>query len=584
MEMTGPGNLRTSRLSRGAVALVAVFFAGVAGPVSGATDPGSDETRPVEIRSRRGAVSCGDAAAAKAGARILEEGGNAVDAAVATSLAMGVVDPSTSGLGGAAFVLIAMRNGAVVALDGSVTAPIRVDRAELARMKRDGYVPGYRKIAAPGALAALGTALERYGTMPFPVVARPAIEMARDGVERTPVFRAFAESYASRIVESKELSFELLGPGTSLRGDLSPACPSLLERTLRRLAANGWRDFYVGEIASEIDAEMTSRGGAVRRMDLARVRAEELEPVHARYRGHEVLAAPYPAAGATLALALNVLDRVPREVLLSEPADRRHLLVDAVRMAWAEWHQAGRSREASQLAAVDPGRADKMAALVRLDRLLADNEITEEPALQRIAGGTTQISVIDAAGNAVSLTQSLGGGFGACVSSPTLGFPWNELLLAFDMDEPRSVDALAPGKKAFLAAAPAIVRGADGWLLALGSPGTTRIPSILLEVITRVVDQGLPLAQAVGAPRVLWGCCGEGDAVFLETAPPYGPPAAAELTRRLFWDVRPFASPRTAGDLLFFGGVNAVLALPNGTTVAVADARRQGAVAAPGVP
>lgn len=539
-----------------------------------------DVAQAETIRSPSGVIAAGSPAAADAGARILAAGGNAVDAAVAAAFTLGSSDPGGSGLGGATFMLIHLADGRTVALDGSTPAPLAARAEVLAELAARDALFGHATVAPPTTVAVLATALRRYGTMGFSDVLAPAIEAAVDGYEIDWTERAFVGDYRAKLTLSPTLAQGRLVGGRPLPVGSHVDQP-VLARTLARLARRGADDFYRGAVAAEIDADMRRHGGFVRLADLALVRPVERPPVRGVFRGHEVLSIGHPCGGTAVVEALQILDQLPPESLASPDARRLGLLANAVRVAQAD---ATRAAAGSELEGELLGRdhAAQRAALlggtgpVTVD----DGPASPWPATD---GNTTHLSVADAAGNVVALTQSLGRFFGAGVADPALGFPYNCLLEVFDHDDPASPYYLRPQAVVPAATAPTIVLDPGGGLrLALGSAGSDRITSAVVDVTVAALADGRRLGEAVAAPRVLW-TGGHEARLALEIAPPFDDALADRLVEHGWPDVYRLRFPARTIDLVYFGGVNLVGREPGDDAVtAVADPRRNGAVAAAG--
>jgi len=551
------------------------------------------ELHSVEERSVYGMVAAGSPEAARAGALMLEQGGNAVDAAVAAAFAIGVVNPLDAGLGGQSYVLIHLRDGRDVAVDGSSPLPLRVIPEEIRPLKESGFLYGYKLAATPATPAALAYTLKRYGTMSLAQVLAPAIELADFGHVLMPNLERIVITYAASIRENEFLGNLLLKGGSDPWPPGHVYCQPVLAETLRRLAAHGVEDFYHGRIADEIAADMVANGGWVSKVDLARVRVSERMPVRGRYRGLEVVAFPYPGGGDIVVEALQILDTFPPEFLRDDSADRMHLLLEAVRIAFRD---AVSSTEASSLGTefLDPTRAERRAALIRFDRALRENELPVAHNQYFNDRGTSHVSVVDRFGNAVALTQSLG--LGSIVATPSLGFEYNSLLETCEFCDKSSPNFPAPFRTLRSTMTPTMLLCNGSPFLVLGGSGSSRIPSTILAVVTNVVDRGMPLDEAVAAPRVLVdrpnprnpkGCRPAPSdplsepKVYLELAGPITTEQADVLNARGFTEQYRKSFPLNRTTLRAFGGVNAVLVDPvSGVLVGVGDPRRQGAAAA----
>ncbi len=530
-----------------------------------------------EAESALGMVVSGSPEASEAGARVLAAGGNAVDAAVAAAFAIGVAEPGQSGLGGQTFILVHLADGRAAAIDGSALAPLRVDRNELERLQQAGQIFGDQMAATPGTLAALSLALERYGTLTLAEALEPAVELAVFGAPMTTFQRASLEHYIDRIRAADSLNRIYLKDGWELWGPEHRFCNPELGRTLLRLGERGAADFYRGDIARKIAAEMKRTGGYVTYDDLARYAAAVGEPLRGSYRGHEILSFPAPCAGGAVIESLHILENFSPQLLATRGTDTAHLIAEAGRLAAFDDHAVRSLDPRAAAHQVDKVHAARRAAAIDFDAALTLADMTESEDGSWRDRDTTQISVADRFGNAVALTQSLGRGFGSCTGVPSLGFPFNGVLEAFDAIRSSSRFSLAPLRRLFTSVAPTIVLRGGRPFLVLGSAGSARIIPIVVSLAVAVIDGKATLAEAQSLPRV-FGSGGERPAVAVEVAAPIGRAAVDELRRRGF-RVRTTSFPATQWDLSTMGGANAVHVRSDGVLVGVADPRRGGLAA-----
>lgn len=493
---------------------------------------------------RGGVVAAGHPIAAEAGARVLRAGGGAVDAAVAAVLHSCVCEPLLTGLGAGGYALVSGYDAEPVLLDFFVAAPGLGGGApgEPARAARADPVPvdvdfgdarqvfhvGAAAIGPWGVPAGCADALRRWGTVPLAALAAPAAALARAGVALNA-----AQAYISEILEGILLSTpecaEIYAPGgRALRAGERFAWPALGD-ALERLGADGPAPFYTGDVAERVVGWLRERGGVLTREDLAAYGAVAREPVRAPYRGRTVLTNPPPSAGGILlARALATLDG-------TSPTPER--LVEVMEQA-----QSARTPEFTA-ALAEPGAAERLLA----SRL----------------GSTTHVSVLDAEGRACAITTTNGEGCGIIV--PATGLHPNNIMGELDLN-PLGFHAFPPGRRMPSMMAPTIVVGADGVELVLGSAGSNRIRSAILQTIVGVVDRGLEAEAAVTAPRLHF----EDDTVWAE------PGIALDGLRAAGRRVEPFSAPN-----LFFGGVQAVRRDPaTGALTGAGDPRRGGAAVA----
>ncbi|MCW2959593.1 MAG: Gamma-glutamyltransferase, partial [Solirubrobacterales bacterium] len=466
------------------------------------------------------------------------DGGNAVDAAVASMLTSFVAEPLLTGMGAGGYMLAAGFDAQPALLDFFVAAPgqgasagarpqllpVTVDFGEATQV----FHCGAASVGAWGMPAGIAEAMRRWGTVPLAALVAPAATLARTGVPLNQ-----AQGYVSTILEgilasTPECAAIFAPGGRALREGDVMRWPELAD-AMELLAAEGAAPFYDGAPAQAVVAWLAEHGGVLTATDLSAYAAVAREPVRAPYRGHTVLTNPPPnAGGPLLAAALVDLDRGP----VSAPR-----LVDVM--------------EAAQTA-----RTDEFVAG------LAEDGFAER-FLSRHMGNTTHVSVMDAEGRACAVTVTNGEGSGVVI--PGTGVHPNNIMGEEDLN-PLGFHAFPPGRRMPSMMAPTVVLGADGVALVLGSAGSNRIRSAILQTIVGVIDHGLDVAAAVDAPRLHF----EDGVVFAEPGSP------AEALRSAGREVVGFREQN-----LFFGGVQAVRRSvgPDGDVVltGAGDPRRQGA-------
>jgi gamma-glutamyltranspeptidase/glutathione hydrolase len=527
--------------------------------------------------SDRAMVASSTPLANQVGIDVLAAGGNAVDAAVAMSIALGASDPGDSGLGGAVYMLVRMADGRTVAFDGSATVPRLVSRPALMKVKEAERRYGPELAATPGALAALETARQRFGTMDLARLVEPSIALAEAGFELTPFQSAAIARYPDDVRANEPLVSIVMDE------EQNPKLPGSRVRFpghadfLRRVAEGGVDEFFRGSIAAAIEQDMIRRGGFVRRHDLALVRGRELEPLRGTYRGHEILTYPAPGAGAALLESLNILECLPAETLVNVDAATLHFKIEAFHIA-IEDHRAMTPDAGLPPRFQDLKYAGKVHSARRCELINFGSPIggggwapDERPELEN---QTVQISVVDETGNAVSLTQSLGRFYGNKVVAHEMGFLYNAFLTGADPLAPRK---LRPGRILPADGAPTIVvTGGKPWIV-LGTSGSSRIPGIIATVVSNVVDHGMTLSEAIEAPRVLWSQGQTSRGVLTELAPPLMEDDFCSLEHMGYRIGREVRFPTIFLQLTVFGGVNAVLRDPEtGRLEGVGDPRRTG--------
>jgi gamma-glutamyltranspeptidase/glutathione hydrolase len=437
-------------------------------------------------------VVSGAPLATNAGRRILESGGNAVDAAVATAFALAVVEPSMSGLGGRTQILIRTRDGEFVGIDGTTEVPTAAPAQD---PESDADVYGYGTIGIPGTVAALADAAASYGTKPLAELIAPALELAERGFP-LPVQEAqrFTSS-ADELRESAGARLYFLAGGAGVPAAGENLTQHDLARVLRAVSEQGPDVFYRGWIADSIAVDMERNGGFVRRSDLAAYRVRPSLIVHGSYRGHDLTGSYLPASGATTIEALHILEQF--ELGYRTGSSQWLALVGQALLLSFEDRVADLGPpEAHAHTIVSKEWAATRAAAVRDPAIVQAGGVMNGPTLIANAESphTTHLSVADSSGTLVALTQSLGPSMGSKVATPGLGF-----LYAATMGY---LGELAPGDRPFSSQSPLIVLRDDEPAFVLGAAGARRIISAIVSVMSRVVDQQMSLAEAMAQPRL----------------------------------------------------------------------------------
>lgn len=568
------------------VAILAAMAVVAAVSAVAATLP--DQLDATAVHSTAGMVATGSPEATEAAVRILEEGGNAVDAAVAAAFALGVSDSDASGIGGATYLVIRFADGRAITVDGTPRVPASINLDDFRAAKRAGRDFGHEMVAAPTTPAVLDLALRKYGRLRLEQVIAPAIEIAEQGYRLSQLQISWTEKYYdSLIAASKYLPTLIMADGRTIGEPGELIKNPDLAKTYRHLAAHGVRSFYHGSLAELIDADMKEHGGQLRKDDLATVRVRELPPVETTYRGHRVLTVPSPGGGDTVLQLLNLLETFPSELLAEDSLERHQIFIESARIA-----RIDRAGTAASMLRGPFGRSPALGKEHARERSRLIEPGTAIPR-ERIAGpvnpdcipegeSTTHVSVVDAGGLAVSLTQSLGRSYGAKVALDGWGMIYNSFLEAFEAENPECAGFLRAGGSCATDMAPTIFLPSDGRVVLLGSPASNRIPSILAGVISNVVDRGMTLEAAIEAPRILWG--GSSDVnVDVEVTGPFTLETVAAFDAMGYkHPVEPVFFPASHVDLIGFGGVNLVAHDPSaGTWIGIVDPRRGGLAEAP---
>jgi gamma-glutamyltranspeptidase/glutathione hydrolase len=458
--------------------------------------------RPL-IMGRNGAVGANHPLATQAGLDTLRAGGNAIDAAVAISLALGVVEPMMSGLGGDGFyhVYIAA-TGAGIVYNGTGPAP----RAATPAAFPDGMaVYGPRSVSVPCSLAALGAMHAAHGRRNWASLADAAIEHACEGFAATHGYRHFVADNRPRLIADprSRAVFTDDGAPPPLAGLIRQ--PDLAD-TLETIAAEGPDTFYRGLLAGRIAAGLQEAGALVTAADLAACEAETQSPVAITYRGFEVRQTPPNSTGFVMLQMLRIAERF--DLLALPPAERVHVLVEAKKRAFLdrERHGADPRFETVPLAEIlSDETAATHAAAISLDRA-ADVRLTLP---ETADGDTTYFCVVDAEGNAVSGIQSLNSAFGSGITAGDTGILLNNRMAYWHLD-PRHPNRLAPGKRVrHTMNAPMVFRDGALWGV-LGTPGADNQVQVNLQVLTAMIDLGADPQTAIERPRWTSSQAGQG--------------------------------------------------------------------------
>jgi gamma-glutamyltranspeptidase/glutathione hydrolase len=519
----------------------------------------------------KGVVAAGHPLTAQAGAQVLSDGGNAVDAAVCAVLASFAVESPLTGLGAGGFMLVHVAGGGDHLLDFFVEAGGRgldpETRAELVAAEvlfdqtPQVFNIGPASCGVPGTAAGLWEAARRFGTMPFAELAAPAVRYAREGVRVTPE-QAYVFTVLEPILRRYPETAELYAPGDRLltAGDLFrfPALGDALEA----VASDGPAWLYEGDTAQQICDWVCERGGLLSAADFAAYSVVERPPVEAAYRGRRVLTNPPPSSGGILiAYALDLLERWGSPPPLDDPNGLALLaeVMDETGVARGGDFHARLREEGFALEFL--GGPHVAAAAGRIAAQF-DAHAREGGAL----GSTTHITVVDAAGNAATVTCSNGTGSG--VLPPGTGVHLNNMLGEEDLN-PQGFHMHEPGARVTSMMAPTVVLRDGEVELALGSAGSNRLRSAILQVIRYVVDYEMEVSEAVRMGRLHY----EGGTLHAE--PGFSDEALDELERRGYQVIR------WRGINLYFGGAQAVFRdIRTGELSGAGDPRRGGAAVA----
>jgi gamma-glutamyltranspeptidase/glutathione hydrolase len=453
--------------------------------------------------------------AADAGLRVLQSGGNAIDAAVAVAFALAVTYPFAGNIGGGGFLLARFADGRTTFIDFREKAPLAATRNMYLDSKgnptKDSLV-GWRAAGVPGTVRGLELAHQKYGKKPWAELVDPALKLATDGF---PVSYSFATSLhsasemklLSQFPESKRVFLEAAHYGDNfVQPDLAA--------TLKRIRDRGASDFYEGETAQKLAAAMASNGGLITLADLKAYQAVEQEPLRGRYHGDEIITAPPPSAGGVgLLQMLGMLEGSGYEKTGAGSAASIHYVTEVMRRSYADRSEYFGDPEffkvpvrklldpkyiKSRRDSIDPAHATPSGQIRPGE--LAPHESTE----------TTHFNIVDNQGNAVAVTYTLNNGYGSGVTVPGLGFLLNDEMDDFAAKPGAenlfhliqgAANAIQPGKRPVSSMIPTIITRDGKLFLMLGAPGGSRIPNGVLQVILNVEDFHMNVQDAVDAPR-----------------------------------------------------------------------------------
>jgi gamma-glutamyltranspeptidase / glutathione hydrolase len=456
--------------------------------------------------------------ATEVGVQVLRDGGNAVDAAVATAFALAVVYPEAGNIGGGGFMVARMADGATAALDFREKAPLAAHRdmfLDAAGNLTDRSVIGHLAAGVPGAVMGLWEAHQRFGTAAWADLLAPAIRLAEDGFTVDARLAASMRADAPRLGRFGGSAGLYLPGGAPLEEGSHWRNPDL-GRVLRRIAEQGPAGFYEGETADLIVAEMRRGSGIITHEDLRDYRAEWRTPIEFAYRGHRIISMPPASSGGiTLAIMANVLEGFPLDRLGWDSDVSLHLVAEAMRRAFADRnHFLGDPDFVAfpQELLVSREYAARLGATI--DRGRATPSADVRPGLAALAEPqqTTHFSVVDGLGNAVALTTTINELYGSAVTVSGAGF-----LLNNEMDDfaakpgapnmfglvQGEANVIEPGKRMLSAMTPTIVLDRSGdVLMVTGARGGPRIITAVFQVISNVVDHGMDVSAAVRAPRI----------------------------------------------------------------------------------
>ena len=474
-------------------------------------------------RGRHAMVASQHPLASQIGVDVLKRGGNAVDAAIAVALALAVVYPEAGNLGGGGFMLMRFKDGRTTAIDYREMAPAASSRnifidekGEL--IKGDGSsTVGYRAPGVPGTPAGLDLAFQKYGSkkLSWAELVEPAKKIAQDGYVLTARLANLFKSYKETLSKYPDSRRIFLNDGKFYEEGDTFKQPDLA-KTLARIQKNGAKEFYTGETARLIAADMKDNNGLITLDDLKNYVAKERVPVRGTYRGYEVISMPSPSSGGIVLLeTLNILEKFDLRSMEYNSSQKYHILTEALRRSFADRAEFMGDADFVKVPAeelISKSYAEKRAATIDLTKASTSKEIRAGEITGKEPMETTHFTVVDADGNCVTNTYTINDLYGSRVTAKGTG-----VLLNDEMDDfaarPGTANmfgliqgernAVAPKKRPLSAMTPTIVLRKDGSLwFALGARGGPRIITAVLQTVINMIDHDMNLQQAMDAPRI----------------------------------------------------------------------------------
>ncbi|SDD90022.1 gamma-glutamyltransferase [Kordiimonas lacus] len=540
--------------------------------------------------ARNGMVVSQETYASKAGREILEQGGNAVDAAVATGFALAVTHPQAGNLGGGGFMMIYLKEeDRAIALDYREMAPAAAHRDMF--LDENGDVDKKRvrftlkASGVPGTVMGLTEALAKYGTLPLDVVMAPAIRLADEGFPMTWALYESLGRYAGRLQADPESAKNYYKADGSLyeAGELFRQ-PDLAA-TLKAIAANGAAGFYEGPVADKLIAAMQAQGGIMTHEDLRKYHAVEREPLVGTYRGFKVVTMPPPSSGGVhVVQMLNVLEGWDLKALGHNSAAYIHRLTETMKYAYADRSKYLGDPDYFDVpvgALTDKAYAASIRGKIKLDQATPSTAIAPAQSLPEESNDTTHFSVMDKAGNMVANTYTLNFTYGNGRSVPGAGFLLNNEMDDFSAKPgvPNAfgllggeANSIEPGKRPLSSMTPTFLFKDGEPLMATGSPGGSTIITVVLQAILNVMEFDMNVQTAISVPRIhhQW----YPDRLYLE-------PGHSIDTRRILGQMgHQVKTEATEAWDSVLGSAQSLMRTTSGMILGAADPRRPGSYAA----
>jgi gamma-glutamyltranspeptidase / glutathione hydrolase len=472
---------------------------------------------PTPVKGDHGMVVTAQHLASEIGVEVMKQGGNAIDAAVAVGYALAVVYPTAGNIGGGGFMTIRFKDGSSTFLDFRERAPVAATKTMY--LDKDGNpikgasLDGYLAVGVPGSVAGLETARAKYGTLPREKLLAPAIRLAKEGFILNQGDAANLAGGAKRLAKDKAAAAIFLKADGAAYGIGERLVQPDLAASLSAISEKGPDAFYKGSIVDAIVKASQTTGGILAKADFEQYKVREFKPVTCSYRGYEIVSSPPPSSGGIIICEiLNVLEGYPISYLGFGSAETAHLMIEAMRYSYVDRNSAlGDPAFVENPVAKLTDKSYAAEIRAKIDKYRAGISKDLMPKGFGESQQTTHYSIIDDAGNAVAVTYTLNGSFGAGVVAEGTG-----ILLNNEMDDftqkpgvpnlyglvQGEANAIAPLKTPLSSMSPTVVSKDGKPFMVIGSPGGSRIITLTLEAIINVIDHGMDIQEAIDAPRV----------------------------------------------------------------------------------
>ncbi|WP_420963525.1 gamma-glutamyltransferase [Brucella sp. IR073] len=472
---------------------------------------------PEPVEGRHGMVVTAQHLASDVGVEVLKNGGNAVDAAVAVGYALAVVYPEAGNIGGGGFMTIRLKDGKTTFLDFRERAPLAATRTMYLDDKGNPVkglsTDGYLAVGVPGSVLGLETARSRYGTKSRQELMEPAIKLAKDGFVLSDGDVASLTESAETLAKDPAAAAIFLKPDGKPYAAGDTLVQADLAQSLALISDQGPDAFYKGPIADAIVKASQEKKGILAKEDFEQYQVREMEPVKCNYRGYDIFSSPPPSSGGVIICEiLNILEGYPISYLGYGSTDTVHLMVEAMRHAYVDRNTALGDPDFVQNPTgklLDEDYARQIREKISPFKAGVSQDLMPKGFGESTE--TTHYSIIDDDGNAVAVTYTLNGSYGAGVVAPGTG-----ILLNNEMDDftakpgvpnlyglvQGEANAIAPKKTPLSSMSPTILAKDGKPFMVIGSPGGSRIITITLEAIINVIDHGMNIQEAIDAPRI----------------------------------------------------------------------------------